>query len=472
MTRWVDAFDAGDYCPRSPYQDKPLSQKVVQQALSASWQRCAITVPGAEPSTPQSRDRVFNTGELCHNSLQLLSARHTCDKQTMIVGVPRETFPGERRVALIPAVVPSLIKAGLQVVVESGAGEAAGITDAAFADKGAKVVATRGEVFAADIVAMVRALGANPAAGRADLDQLRPGQTIVGFCEPLYEPQAAADLAARGCAVLAMELIPRISRAQTMDALSSMATISGYRAVLLAATTLPKIFPMLTTAAGTVIPAKVLIMGAGVAGLQAIATARRLGAVVSAYDVRPVVKEQVQSLGAKFVELPLAAAEAEGTGGYARAMDEEFYRRQRELTARVVAESDVVITTAAIPGQRAPLLVTADMVAAMQPGSVIVDITAERGGNCELTQPGETRLAHGVTILGPLNLPSDIPQHASQMYAKNVVALLLHLVKNGQIAWDMNDEITRETLVTRDGQVIHPRVQERLSAKAVANAAR
>ncbi|MGE0610640.1 MAG: Re/Si-specific NAD(P)(+) transhydrogenase subunit alpha [Pirellulales bacterium] len=381
----------------------------------------------------------------------------------MIVGVPRETYPGERRVALVPALVSALTKAKLDVVVEKGAGGSAGFSDDAYRDKGAKID-TRAEVFAADILLCVRALGANLAAGRQDLDLLRAGQTVIGFCEPLAEPQAAEELASRGCTLLAMELVPRISRAQTMDALSSMATIAGYRAVLLAATALPRLFPMLTTAAGTIVPAKVFVMGAGVAGLQAIATSRRLGAVVTANDVRPAVKEQVESLGARFIELPLATNEAEAAGGYAKAMDEDFYRRQRELNARVVADSDVVLTTAAIPGHRAPILVTAEMVAQMQPGSVIVDLAAERGGNCDLTQPGQTVVEHGVTILGPTNLPAEIPYHASQLYSKNLTALLIHLTKDGQFVWDMNDEITRETLVCRDGQILHPRVRERLES--------
>jgi H+-translocating NAD(P) transhydrogenase subunit alpha len=374
----------------------------------------------------------------------------------MIVGVPRETFPGERRVALTPAVIPILAKAGMSVTVEAGAGRAAGFTDEAFRAKGAAIASNRAEVFAADVVVYVRALGANPAAGRADLELMRRGQTIIGFCEPLSEPQSLVDLAARGCTVLAMEQIPRTTRAQSMDALSSMATVAGYRAVLLAAAALPKLFPMLTTAAGTLAPAKVFVMGAGVAGLQAIATARRLGAVVSAYDVRAAVKEQVQSLGARFVELPLEAGEAEGAGGYARAMDEEFYRRQRELTGRVVAESDVAITTAAVPGKRAPVLITADMIQAMQPGSVIVDLAAERGGNCEWTHPGETVVRDGVAILGPVNLASDAPFHASQMYAKNIAALLTYLAKDGRLQLNTEDEITRAILVVRDGHLVEP----------------
>jgi len=379
----------------------------------------------------------------------------------MIVAVPRETCPGERRVALVPALLPALLKAGLEVRIEAGAGEAAGFSDAAYREKGATIVPDRTAAFAADIVLQVRAAGANPAAA-ADLPLLRAEQTVIAFCEPLAEPAAAQAAAARGCTLLAMELIPRITRAQSMDALSSMATVAGYRAVLLAATALPKMFPLMMTAAGTIAPTKVLVVGAGVAGLQAIASSRRMGAVVQAYDVRPVVKEQVESLGAKFLDLPLETAAAQGAGGYAKELGEDLYRRQRELMARAVAENDVVITTAAIPGKKSPVLVTAEMVARMQPGSVIVDLAAERGGNCELTQAGETIVAHGVTILGPTNLPSEVPFHASQMYAKNVVTLLLHLVKEGQLRIDRQDEITGETLVALAGEVVHPRVRDLL----------
>jgi NAD(P) transhydrogenase subunit alpha len=382
----------------------------------------------------------------------------------MIVGVPKETFPGERRVALVPAVLPSLAKAGLEVVIEAGAGELAGFPDEEFRGKGARL-ADRAEVFQSDVVAQVRTFGANPEHGRGDLERMHPGQAVIGLCEPLSEPTAMRDIAARGCLLFAMELIPRITRAQAMDALSSMATIAGYKGVLLAAEALPKMFPMMMTAAGTITPAKVFVVGAGVAGLQAIASARRMGAVVMAYDVRPVVKEQVESLGARFLDLPLPTGETQDQGGYARQLDEDFYRRQREMMARAVAENDVVITTAAVPGKPAPTLVTEEMVARMAPGSVIVDLAAERGGNCELTRPGETVVAHGVTILGPLNLPATVPYHASQMYAKNVSSLLLHLVTNGALSLDLEDEITRETLVARDGQVVHPKILELLSSQ-------
>jgi H+-translocating NAD(P) transhydrogenase subunit alpha len=377
----------------------------------------------------------------------------------MIVGVPKETFPGERRVAMVPALLPMLAKASLEVVIEHGAGQAAGFPDADYVAKGGKL-GTRGDVFAADAILQVRALGANPEAGQADTNLLRQGQVVIGFAEPLSAPQAAAEVAARGAMLFAMELIPRITRAQSMDALSSMASIAGYKAVLLAADALPKMFPMMMTAAGTIAPARAFVLGAGVAGLQAIATSRRLGAVVQAYDVRVAVKEQVESLGAKFLDLPLPTEEAQDKGGYAKQLSDEVYQRQREMMARAFAESDVVITTAAIPGKKAPILVTADQVRQMRPGSVIVDLASERGGNCELTRAGETITTdNGVTILGPLNLPSGVPYHASQMYAKNIATLLLHLIKDGQWNLDLSDEITRETLVTRDGQIVHARVQ-------------
>ncbi len=360
----------------------------------------------------------------------------------MIIGVVREGFPGERRVALVPAALPALIQAGFEVVIESGAGEGA--------------VLRREEVLAADILLRVRAAGADGDAGATDLALLKPGQVVIGMCDPLGRPEALAQWASRGVTLFALELLPRITRAQSMDVLSSMATVAGYRAVLLAAATLPRMFPMLMTAAGTLTPARVFVVGAGVAGLQAIATARRLGAVVSAYDVRPAVKDQVQSLGARFVEMPLEAADAETAGGYARQMDEDFYRRQRELMHQVVANSDVVITTAAIPGKRAPVLVTEAMVAAMAPGSVIVDLAAERGGNCQLTQPNQTVVCYGVTILGPTNLPAEVPYHASQMYARNISNFVLHLAKDGRLDPDWQDPIVSETLVARDGRVVHP----------------
>ena len=386
----------------------------------------------------------------------------------MIVGVPKEAFPGERRVAIVPGVVPALTKASLDVLVEPSAGAEAGFPDAAYTESGARLAASRAQLLAdADIVLQVRSPGAAGEAGRADLEQFRAGQAIIGLSDPLGEPAAAQAVAERGVIAFSMELIPRITRAQSMDALSSMATIAGYKAVLLAAAALPRMFPMMMTAAGTITPAKVFVVGAGVAGLQAIASARRIGARVEAYDVRPVVKEQVESLGASFVELPLETEGAEDAGGYAKAQDESFYRRQRETMARVVAASDVVITTALIPGKTAPTLVTADAVAGMSPGSVIVDLAAERGGNCELTQGDETVVTgNGVTILGPTNLPATVPYHASQMYAKNISTLLLHLVKEGALALDMDDEITAGTLVSRDGAVAHPRIRDLVGAPA------
>jgi NAD(P) transhydrogenase subunit alpha len=380
----------------------------------------------------------------------------------MQVAILKETFPGERRVALVPADVLKLAKAGLEVLVESGAGLSAGFSDKAYGDKGAKIVPSRSAAWEAPLVVQVRALGANLESGRDDLARMRPGQFILGMCDPLGEPKAVAEVAGTGASLFALELIPRTTRAQAMDVLSSMATIAGYRAVLLAAVELPKIFPLLMTAAGTLTAAKVFIIGAGVAGLQAIATARRLGAVVRAYDVRPAVREQVESLGGKFVELPLETAGAEGQGGYAKAQGEEFYRRQRELMAQVVGESDVVITTAAIPGKQSPLLVTAEAVAAMQPGSVIVDLAAERGGNCELTKADQRVTSGSVTILGPTNLPSEVPQHASQMFSGNVTNFLLNLVKKGEVVLNCDDEIIRETLAAREGQVAHPRLRELL----------
>jgi proton-translocating NAD(P)+ transhydrogenase subunit alpha len=381
----------------------------------------------------------------------------------MRVGVPKETAPRETRVSLIPAGAATLKKAGLEVVVEAGAGAAAGFPDDAYREQGATIV-SRSDVFqTADILLQVRAA---PATG-----PLRAGQIVIGFADPLGAPQAVRDIAATGATLLSMELMPRITRAQSMDALSSMATIAGYKGVLLAADALPRMFPMLMTAAGTISAAHVFVMGAGVAGLQAISAARRLGAKVEAYDVRPAVKEQVQSLGAKFVELPLEAADAEDKGGYAKAQDESFYRRQREMMLKVVAGSDVVITTALIPGKRAPILVTREMVEAMAPGSVVVDLAAERGGNCELTRPDEVVSHRGVTIIGPSNPSALVPYHASQMYSKNITTFLTHLLgKDGaqqpSLKLSTADEITRETLLTQSGDVVHARVRELLGQPA------
>jgi NAD(P) transhydrogenase subunit alpha len=386
----------------------------------------------------------------------------------MIVGVPRESFPGERRVALVPAAVPNLTKAGLQVVVEAGAGIGAGYPDADYAAKGAKIVADRAEAFrAADIVVQVLCYGSNDKAGKADVPYFRSGQVLIGFLRPLGSLETIQEIASKGVTSFSVELMPRTTRAQSMDVLSSMATICGYKAVVLAADTSPRIFPMLTTAAGTITPGRVLVIGAGVAGLQAIATARRLGAVASAYDLRPAAKEQVQSLGGRFVELPIEVKDAEDARGYARAQDENFYKRQRELLGKVVAESDVVISAAVIPGKKPPILVTKEMVASMAPGSVIIDLAGERGGNCELTRPGEIVIEHGVTIIGWFNLASTVPYHASQMYARNVSAFLLHLVKDGKLQLNREDEIVRETMLTHGGEVVNARVREFFSLPAL-----
>jgi NAD(P) transhydrogenase subunit alpha len=387
----------------------------------------------------------------------------------MKVGVAKETYPGERRVALLPANVAQLVKAGVGVVVEKGAGEAAGVSDQRYVDKGAHIAADRGEVFGTDVVTQVRAYGANQQAGQSDLQLLRPGATVVGTCDPLGAAPAIAEFAKTGARLFALELMPRITRAQAMDVLSSQATIAGYRAVLLAAVELPKMFPMMMTAAGTLSAARVFVIGAGVAGLQAIATARRLGGVVQAYDVRPACREQVESLGGKFVELALKADEAEDKGGYAKAMGDEFYQKQRELMASVVAESDVVITTAAIPGKPSPLLITADAVKGMAAGSVIVDLAAERGGNCELSQPDARVVEHGVVILGPTNLPAETPFHASQMFANNVTKFLQNMIQDGELKLDMEDEIIRETLICRDGEVVLPRIRELLGLQTTAS---
>lgn len=379
----------------------------------------------------------------------------------MIIGIPRETFAGEDRVALVPDAVSGIVALNSEIIVEPGAGTAAGFADTDYIEQGAQIAANRDEVFArADVVLQVRTFGANPEAGRADLALTRSGQVIIGASDPLTAGPQLRELATTGATLFAMELIPRITRAQSMDILSSMATIAGYKAVLIAADALPRMFPLLMTAAGTLTPARVLIIGAGVAGLQAIATARRLGAVVQAYDVRPAVKEQIESLGAEFIELQIDAGDSEDAGGYAKAQDEAFYRSQREELAKVAGQNDVVVTTAAIPGQPSPLLITADAVRAMDRGSVIVDLASERGGNCELTRPGETVVEDGVQIMGPLNLPAAVPNHASQMYSHNISTFLRHLLGEGELQFDMEDEITRETLVMRDGQVVHPRIRE------------
>ena len=387
----------------------------------------------------------------------------------MIIGVPKESYPGERRVALVPAVLPTLTKAGFEVHVQAGAGIDAGYPDNQYAEKGAKIVADRASVFsAADIVVQILCYGSNDVTGKADVPLFRRDQILVGFLRPFGEKEVVQEIAQAGVTSFSVELMPRTTRAQSMDALSSMGTICGYKAVLVAATSHLRIFPMLTTAAGTITPARVFVIGAGVAGLQAIATSRRLGAVTSAYDLRPAAKEQVQSLGGRFVELPIEAKDAQDARGYARAQDEDFYRKQRELLGKVVQESDVVIAAAVIPGKKSPVLVTEDMVKGMAPGSVILDLAAERGGNCEITERGKTVIKYGVTIIGAINLASGVPYHASQMYARNVTAFLTHLIKDQKLNLNLSDEIVRETLLTRGGEIVHTRVREFLGLPALA----
>jgi H+-translocating NAD(P) transhydrogenase subunit alpha len=365
----------------------------------------------------------------------------------MKVGVPREATPGERRVALVPDSVTKLVASGVEVVVERDAGAAASFPDAAYEGAGARIVADAEALYGeADVVAKVQKPSAD------ELARLDDRTVLVAFLQPLVNPDLGRALAERGVTSFSMDSMPRITRAQPMDALSSQSTVAGYKATLLAAATLGKFFPMLTTAAGTIAPARVLVLGAGVAGLQAIATARRLGAVVSAFDVRPVVKEQVESLGAAFLELDVEGAE--GLGGYAVALAEDQEERERELIGRHVQESDAVISTALIPGKGAPLLITEDAVRGMRPGSVIVDLAAEAGGNCALTEPGETVVREGVTVIGETNFPSTMPVHASQMYSRNVLALLTHLLRDGELVVDLEDEITRESCVTFDGRVL------------------
>jgi NAD(P) transhydrogenase subunit alpha len=386
----------------------------------------------------------------------------------VIVGVPKEIYPGERRVALTPVVVPMLAKAGLAVAVEAGAGAAAGYPDAQFQEKGAKILPDRASVFAqSDIIVQVLCHGANDKNGEQDLALLRRGQILIGFFRPLASAETVQQVAQTGVTAFAVELMPRTTRAQSMDALSSMASIAGYKAVIAVADALPKIFPMMTTAAGTITPSRVLVIGAGVAGLQAIATARRLGAVVSAYDVRPAVKEQVQSLGGRFVELALETGDAQDARGYAKAQDEAFYAKQRELLGKVIAENDAVITTAVVPGKKAPVLVTETMVKGMAPGSVILDLASERGGNCEVTKPGETVVVHGVTIIGAMNVAGSAPFHASQVYARNLTSFLQNLMKDGQVRSVESDDIIRDTLLTKGGEVVNGRAREMLGMPAL-----
>ncbi len=380
----------------------------------------------------------------------------------MIAGVLKETYPGESRVALVPAHIGSLKKKGFEIYIESGAGLDAGFTDAMYEAEGASVKDRKEVLSKSDVLLQVRALGTNSSSDKEDAGNLKNGAIVIAVMDSLTNKGPVETLASSGAKSFALELVPRISRAQSMDVLSSQANIAGYKAALIAADSLPKMFPMMMTAAGTITPASVLVVGAGVAGLQAIATCNRLGAVVSAYDIRPAVKEQVMSLGAKFVELELETGEAEDKGGYAKAMDEEFYKKQRELLAKVVAETDAVITTAAVPGRKAPVLITGDMVAGMKPGSVVVDLAAETGGNCELTEAGQTTEKNGVKIIGPVNIPSSVPFHASQMYSKNITNLLSLMVKDGNIDINLEDEILKESLVTDGGKVVNDRVRESL----------
>jgi H+-translocating NAD(P) transhydrogenase subunit alpha len=392
------------------------------------------------------------------------------DTSALTAGVLTESFPGEHRVAIVPSSVKPLAKAGFSLVIQAGAGLAAGFRDSAYSEAGATLVDSRDEVFQrADVLAVVRAGGANPEHGDEDLRAMRSGQTVVGHLDPLSEPESIRRLAERQVRAFSLELLPRITRAQSMDVLSSMATVAGYKAVLLAADNLPRMFPLMMTAAGTIKPARVFVMGAGVAGLQAIATAKRLGAVVYAYDVRPVVKEQVESVGGKFVVLDLDTGEAETKGGYAKEMGEEFLKRQREELTKVIADCDVVITTAAIPGRQAPILVTRQMVEAMAAGSVIIDLAAERGGNCELTRAGEIVEVNEVSIHGPVNLSASIPYHASEMYSRNLTTFLGHLSKTGFREPDLQDEIIRDTLVTRGGEVVNERIRPLLGMEPLAS---
>lgn len=385
--------------------------------------------------------------------------------QSLVLGVLCEADPDERRVALIPSAVPGLKKIVAEVVIQRNAGHAAGFPDEEYVSKGATIVTDRAEVFArANIILQVRSLGACNEFADADIALLRKDQVLIAGCEPLWRPEAIGKAAATGATVFALELVPRITRAQSMDILSSMATIAGYRAVLLAAIESPRMFPMMMTAAGTLKPARVLVIGAGVAGLQAIASAKRMGAVVFGYDIRPAVKEQVESLGGKFVVLDVKADNAESVGGYAKQMSDEFYRQQRAALQKVIAGCDVVITTAAIPGKKAPVLVTREMIEAMAPGSIVVDIAAERGGNCEVTVAGKTVDINGVKVLGPVNLAASVPVHASEMFSKNITTFLMPIIKSGSMKIDTTDEIIRETLVTQNGEVVHDRVRELLSS--------
>lgn len=374
---------------------------------------------------------------------------------SVIVGIPVDSDPEENRVPLTPSVAPSMRKLGIDVLMEKGAGERAGFPDHEFEEADVKFTASRAEVFSrADILPFLHRIDPS------DLSHMKSGQIAIGLLNPYATRDQVTALASKGITSFALELLPRISRAQAMDALTSMATLAGYKAVLLASEKLKKIFPMTMTAAGMIPPARIFVIGAGVAGLQAIATAKRLGAVVLGYDVRPAVKEQVESLGVKFVEFALETGQTETSGGYAKDLGEEFYRRQREMMGKVLSESDGVITTAAIPGKKAPVLITTEMVHQMRPGSVIVDLAAESGGNCELTKPGETVAVNGVTIMGPRNLPSTLATNASQLFTRNIIAFLHNLIKDGRPHLNMEDQIIKESMLTHNGEIVHPGVRE------------
>jgi H+-translocating NAD(P) transhydrogenase subunit alpha len=377
----------------------------------------------------------------------------------MIIGVPKEIVAKERRVSLIPETLSKF--AGIQVIVETGAGEGAGFTDSMYSSKGASIVVNAQTLYSrSDVVLKIQP----PTKDEAGL--LKEGSTLISFLYPLANLETVYQFVTRKITSFAMELMPRISRAQSMDALSSQATISGYKAVLLAADSLPKLFPMMMTAAGTISPARVFVIGAGVAGLQAIAVARRLGAVVEAYDVRPVVKEQIESLGAKFIQLPVTAQDAQTSGGYAKAQSEDFYKKQQDLLAEHTRSADVVITTALVPGQKAPILVSEEAVKGMRSSSVIVDLAAEQGGNCTLTEPGKTVIKHGVTIHGLINLPSQMAPQASQLYSRNITTFLFAMLKEGKVIVDLNDELIRGALVTQNGLIMHEQTKKAFESSA------
>ena len=384
----------------------------------------------------------------------------------MLVAVPKESFPGETRVALIPAGIAPLKKAGLEVAVEAGAGAAALHSDAEYESHGARIETDRKALLGqADIILLVRGPGDFVQYPAEDLAACKKGAAFLAFLDPLGQPEMMRDLANRGLTLFSMELMPRITRAQSMDALSSMASIAGYKAVLMAADHAPTIFPMMMTAAGTIKPTKVFVLGAGVAGLQAIATAKRLGAVVEGYDIRTEVREQIESLGGKFVEIKVDVETKTGAGGYAAQQSPEYYARQQELLGQHLSGVDVIVTTAAVPGRKAPVLITEAMMEGLRPGTVVVDLAAERGGNCALTEAGQLVERRGVKILGPINVPAQVPAHASQMYSRNIQTFLSHLVKDGQLQFDLEDEITAGTLVAHEGKVTHPRVQQALEGK-------